>query len=70
MEMRRTDSNRQYFNLTFSEGLDFLYVDRHYLTFYDSDNQTYIKNGDQFENFTASPNTSSLLETSPLTVYD
>ena len=68
--MRRTDSNRQYFNLTFGEGLDFLYVDRHYMAFYDSDLQQYIKNGDKLLEFTANPNTSSLLETSPLTVYD
>ena len=34
--IKRTDSNRQMFNLTMEESINFLRVENHYVTFYDS----------------------------------
>lgn len=52
------------------EDLNFLKVENHYVYYYDSVDQVSIKNGDKFEEFKAHGNTTTILETEPLTVFD
>jgi len=68
--IQRTDSNRQVFNLTMEESINFLRVENHYITFYDSYDQVSIRDGDEYVNFTSHPNTSTVLETDSLVIYD
>ena len=68
--VKRTDTNKQQFNLTFNEGLNFLEVGQHYVAWYDSHDFVNISDGNEFLEFTTHPNTSTVINTNSFVVFD
>ena len=69
MVINRTDSNEQYFNLTFSEDLNLLQILKNRLYHYKSDSPlNFTITNKTYKNFTGLSNTTKLLETYPITI--